>query len=58
MNFTSLDALFAQIINIPLINPLSYVYVVLNLVLLIFASFFGGAQTTDGTGGSLFGLFG
>jgi hypothetical protein len=58
MNFTSLDALFAQLVNIPLINPLSYVYVALNIVLLLFATFFGGAQATDGTGGSFFDLFG
>ena len=37
-----LDGFLSQLLNVPLINPLSYVYVFLNFLLLVWASFFGG----------------
>ena len=39
-----IDQLLGQIINIPLINPLSYLYIILNLIFLIFATLFGGGD--------------
>ncbi|HOJ32552.1 MAG TPA: hypothetical protein PKY35_10125 [Candidatus Hydrogenedentes bacterium] len=44
-----IQSLISQIINIPLINPLSFVYVVLNALLLLFSTFLSGS------GSSLFG---
>ncbi len=42
-NFNQIiQSFLGQLINIPLINPLSFLYVVLNLILLLFASFSGG----------------
>jgi len=33
-----LEGLYAQIVNIPLDDPLSYLYMILNILLLLFAS--------------------
>ncbi len=38
---TLIDQLIAQVLSIPLINPLSYLYVILNLVLLVLATLAG-----------------
>jgi len=37
-----LELLVGQIINVPLQNPLSYLYVILNILLLVFGTLAGG----------------
>jgi hypothetical protein len=36
-----LQMVYSQVVNVPLDNPLSYLYVILNIFLLLFASFGG-----------------
>jgi len=43
------ESLQAQVINIPLDNPLAYVYVVLNLVLSLFNLLTGGTISNTGS---------
>jgi len=44
-----IDQFIGQLINIPLINPLSFVYVILNLLLWLTATLFGSAPAEEQT---------
>lgn len=45
-NFSQIiNSFLSQLINIPLINPLSYLYVILNIILLLLAGFLTGGSS-------------
>lgn len=44
-----INQLLGQIINIPLINPLSFLYVILNLLAMIIGTVLGGGETVGTT---------